>query len=439
METLVADDDDGDLSNGTPHMVEIITAFNNHNIGTNLITSMNFSHEPYPDTDDTLHGYDINFTLGASNSIISQTINNISVVWSTDNFVTKNTILAYDEGNFNYVAEIPAQKAGTIVQYYISANDIFTETEIKLSANASTFKAYQFLVGFQKVYSFDMETNPGWTIGESSDNSTTGIWEWGSPNQIISTWSGDTLQTRYVTSGTHCYATGAGGTFQTRRDYIPNGQTTLLSPVMDISNLNNPILKYSIWFFEDQYYNPSPSYFRIQVSSDGGSHWKIIESITETTNGWVTTTIDIDNYVYLTKQFQIRFVVNNLYQSVQYYKNYCDALLDDVMILSSIASPETSVEEDNKEAKGIMVYPNPAVDYTLFELPPSAFESTIKIYDLFGNEVKSLVAAASLAERTTVKWNCLNSRNERLAPGIYIYSISNKDGRTQGKIIIKDY
>src|SRR5262249_7489790 len=47
IETLVADDDDGDLSNGTPHSAAIIAAFNAHGIGSSF--GLQIAHTPLAD------------------------------------------------------------------------------------------------------------------------------------------------------------------------------------------------------------------------------------------------------------------------------------------------------------------------------------------------------------------------------------------------------
>ena len=46
-----------------------------------------------------------------------------SIVWSTDNFVTKDTILADNYNPSNFKVTIPSQANGSIVKYYFVVND----------------------------------------------------------------------------------------------------------------------------------------------------------------------------------------------------------------------------------------------------------------------------------------------------------------------------
>ena len=85
LEVLIADDDDGDLNNGTPHFNQIVDAFNNHGIGTSLFIRLSYAHEPLPNTLDTLNSYTADITFDVQGIA---DVDSVRLHFSTDNFQT---------------------------------------------------------------------------------------------------------------------------------------------------------------------------------------------------------------------------------------------------------------------------------------------------------------------------------------------------------------
>jgi hypothetical protein len=92
IETLIADDDDNDLSNGTPNDINIIESFNNHHIGTDLFLAVSFSHNNLPDSQTPKFIYSA-FTLACKIAIIERQVENVELVYTTDGFKTSQTLL----------------------------------------------------------------------------------------------------------------------------------------------------------------------------------------------------------------------------------------------------------------------------------------------------------------------------------------------------------
>jgi hypothetical protein len=63
---IITDDDDGDLSNLTPHFHEIITAFDNHNISL----FGDYHHTALPHTKDSADAYLVEMTIPFVNKIM---------------------------------------------------------------------------------------------------------------------------------------------------------------------------------------------------------------------------------------------------------------------------------------------------------------------------------------------------------------------------------
>ncbi|MGA9117176.1 MAG: T9SS type A sorting domain-containing protein [Bacteroidota bacterium] len=159
VETIVADDDDGNLGNGTPHLQAIVQAFEAHGIGSGLVYQLGFSHTPPPSTHDTLSPHTISFSVigvplpgGGPDSVLLH--------YSTDGFQSTVVAAAVSGGAPLFQAVIPPQPAGTLVKYYMSARDPLSGARIRFPRKAPE-DCYKFSVGY-------LETSPGILYAASS-------------------------------------------------------------------------------------------------------------------------------------------------------------------------------------------------------------------------------------------------------------------------------
>jgi flagellar hook assembly protein FlgD len=82
-------------------------------------------------------------------------------------------------------------------------------------------------------------------------------------------------------------------------------------------------------------------------------------------------------------------------------------------------------------------YPNPFNPTTLIRYAiPNASHVTIKIYDMLGREVKTLVNSEQNAGFQTVQWNGENNFGSKVASGAYIYMIKAGDFFQAKKMIL---
>lgn len=114
IEVLIADDDNGNLGDGTPHACVIYLAFDKHGIGPGPAT---VDHIPLPDTEDTLNPYQVL-------AEIVPTIPFQDTIWllyaiAPDTNYTQMTMDSTGNPD-EYEAFIPAQPTGTVVNYYMS-------------------------------------------------------------------------------------------------------------------------------------------------------------------------------------------------------------------------------------------------------------------------------------------------------------------------------
>jgi hypothetical protein len=74
-------------------------------------------------------------------------------------------------------------------------------------------------------------------------------------------------------------------------------------------------------------------------------------------------------------------------------------------------------------------YPNPFsvsknANTTISWFMPSAGNVSLKVYNLLGKEVRTLVSETRSIGRSTVSWDGRDNNNRRVAPGVYIYKLN---------------
>ncbi len=178
MESLIADDDDGLLSNGTPNGCEIAAAYGAHGLRTIEVEVSDVSLEPespagYPvhvSSDSVLGGCPGGGPQGAS------------LRWRLRGQPgTEGTLAMTSDGIGGFTGLIPSQVDGVVVQYQVEVKTASNTTQQKPSNAADPW--YEFYVGdVEPIYCTDFESDPfveNWSIsGVSSD------FEWAAPGGI---------------------------------------------------------------------------------------------------------------------------------------------------------------------------------------------------------------------------------------------------------------
>ena len=94
---------------------------------------------------------------------------------------------------------------------------------------------------------------------------------------------------------------GAAGHFEIR----------VVSPVFDGTGFGSLTLSYYRWF-SNRAPVPSTDEFRADVSTDGGSSWTNMETLSIGTDSWAEVVLDLSAIVAPTAQMQFRFVAEDL-------------------------------------------------------------------------------------------------------------------------------
>lgn len=312
---LTLDDDNEDITDGTPHYAEINAGFSAHNMPAPPLGQLGFNFpngKPeyvHPDG-GTVMRVEVFGVLGtpqpgAVNFIVSTGGGGFAV--APINQVSPNV----------YDAIFPGSTCGTIVKYFLSAQT--DEGQVVLTppgAPGSVFTAWSAASEGKAPLDDNFETDQGWTVTNSG--LTNGAWERATPTILCN--RGNPLID--ADESGMCYVTdNAGGGDPGSDEFcdtdVDGGTTMLISPIIDASSLG--LLSYWRWYDNIHPNNPTQDDpMVVEFSLNGGSTWLNLETIgptgDETNGGWVfverSLTL-IPGFV-PTSQFRLRFIVQDL-------------------------------------------------------------------------------------------------------------------------------
>ncbi|PQJ09924.1 hypothetical protein CJD36_014560 [Flavipsychrobacter stenotrophus] len=387
IDALMADDNDANLSNGTPHYSQIVAAFARHGI--------------YLEGDATLfHNEIINRTPGVTIPVyvsLSMTggayLHDLSLNYRTNSTGTwTSLIMAPITGG--YSAAIPSQPQGTTVEYYFTMHDSLgiANGYFPLTCNPNipaeqTTIPYQFGVGVVRKISNDFESNTtGWGIGGNpGDDATSGLWQWGFPVSNIFFTAFPISD--HTTGAGKCLVsgTGAGSSWGTP---VAGGATTALSPSFDISSFTSPVVEYYRWYSNEQGNNFKNDPWIVQIRNTAGGTWQTVERTYQPDVQWRHRIFPVNAFVTGASHIQVRFVASDSILSNWDDNGQSTTVggVDDFYIMDK--GDNTSVT--NVELIKANVHPNPANDRLDIVLEGNDNKGYIELYDLSGKEIYNL-------------------------------------------------
>jgi hypothetical protein len=384
---LMSDDNDNNLNNGTPHFTQIVAAFAKH--GIYLLGDADLNHTE-------IANQPANMPITVSANVVTtmnaflQKVNLFYRVrgGSWDSLQMVNT------GGVNYTTQIPAQAAGSLLDYYFA---IYDNTGVRsasfplgylptLSSGTVTIP-YQFGVGLASKWGTDFElTDAAWTIGNvSGDNATAGKWIQAQPigSYVSAATSTGPVQTSMDhTSGTgKCLVTGnaTSAALAIGSADVDNGKTSVITPALDLSGFTEPIIEYYRWYGNDQGSNPSSDYWRVYLKDTAAAGWILtVENTLRSDYSWRRRIFNVKQYLPSSSIVQLKFVADDPSPS----GSIVEAGIDDFYIYDK-ATPN-SVQ--NVKALNTRIFPNPA-DHELQVHLEGYKTGTISLYDITGREV----------------------------------------------------
>ena len=318
---LVLDDNDGDLSNGTPHCAEIIAGFAMHNMDNsydcpNPAVSINYP-DGRPSLIDPNGGTSVAIQL--ANGTSEPVEGSGELHWKVQ--VGGWIVTPLDHvGGEEYAAVFPAFDCGVSIDWYISVEPEVGETVLSPASAPTTTWSAQAYSGAVISFEDDFQTNMGWTVDASAG---TGNWDRVTPSN-----GGVRCDAPTDADGSGmCYVTGNGND-----EDVDDGTTTLYSPIMEYSN--GSVLSYSRWYSNGVSCNgadPNNDYFYVDISIDGGA-WTNLETVgpvDQSDGGWY----DVEHTLSGEGEIQVRFACGDLgagsvieagVDGVSISESYCD-------------------------------------------------------------------------------------------------------------------
>ena len=204
---------------------------------------------------------------------------------------------------------------GMLIKYYIMAID--SDGIVQTYPNGAPDNYIMFILGDLPDYyvnNFEGDID-GWTVGDPSDDATSGIWELAVP---VATFNDDNIQIQpgedATNTGEYCFITGSSfedgnGGF----DDVDNGKTTLYSPTFDLSSFDEIVLSYWRWYTNDIGDNGDSDKWEVSVSNDGGSSWTNLEYTTSSEASWDKKTFLLSDAIDLTSNTLFKFVAEDIF------------------------------------------------------------------------------------------------------------------------------
>lgn len=272
MEALVTDDNDGDLTNGTPNVCEINKAFGDHGLRT---LSAEISDIGRVDTAE--NGYEVQVSVdGLIFPQCGDMLGNAVLEWKIRGQGQANSVPMTADG-LKFAATIPKQDADTVVQYRVSVE--LTNVGAQQFPQNRADPWFEFYVGdVVPLYCTGFEDGgEGW--------SAQGAWQVGKPIGA----GGDPEDAR---GGEFVLGTVLGGTGM----YPANSSGQVTSPVVDTLDYDVVRLQYRRWLrVEDSFYD------RGNIRANGAEAWNNLETGDGTTHHldhqWRFHDVDLSSYI----------------------------------------------------------------------------------------------------------------------------------------------
>jgi hypothetical protein len=346
--------------------------------------------------------YNLNFELTSPNQYITINSGNASV----DSIESRSSYIVGSPFSFVISASAPLEEEIPIVLTASTNGDIFSSDTLSI------------IIGFPVFIFEDNSNDPAtyWTITKTPSSSP----QWDS-----------TFKSFY--SSPNSYTDSKNG------NYINNATVTMtLTNPIDLSGFANPRLSYYTKFdIEDNY-----DYGQVEVSTNNGSTWlPLAGNYTQpgvspqpvgqpvydgAISSWVKEEISLATYA--SSQIKIRFELKTD-GGVRRDGWY----LDDIAVFIYTIPTDVSGNDEPVYKFGLeQNYPNPfnpstKIKYTIPSVIASETKQsqlvTLKVYDVLGNEIATLVNEEKPAGSYEVEFESHSGSVRNLSSGIYFYKL----------------
>lgn len=424
LDVLQADDDDGDITNGTPNAGAIVEAFALH--GITLLSNATLLHDNVEAAPQG-QGIELDAQLILDLDFLPF-LAEVKLFYRVNDDPTWNVLPMTDFGSNDFHVTIPAQPQGTIISYYMGLEDSFQQLSAVVPVGAAEPDPnvpYYILVGFSLVATDDADnyTQLGnWDIGLPTDNATTGEWEFNMPVGSYGT-PGDPSTVvqpgeQHTPNGEICYVTGNAATEQSPlgENDVDGGTTTLRSAALDLSAMQEPAITYWRWYVNDppSGANPGQDWWQVFLSNDGNT-WVPVENTRTSDRSWRRVAFRVGDHVTPGSTVYIKYNASDSIRPGEYLDggSLVEAAVDDIQLwdMGTVGLAEQATVD-------LVVFPKPANDLLQVHAAwGDAQRAELRVVDAAGRAVLHRpLSGAALNDRVL-----LNVAD--LAPGSYVLQV----------------
>ena len=334
---LVADDDNGDLADGTPHMCAIDAAFGPHGLVNGSVGALVITHDALDNLAEASDPIPVLATVAAAHPECTESmVGDVRLVWSTDGGASWDEVGMDALGEGDYVAEIPAVAEGTQVRYRIEADDLETGGTITRPSNPADPAYYSYVGPLDEIFCDDFEAeNEGW-----SHELVSGEWAEGADDWMRGIPVGRGGDPDTAASGSYVWGNDLALEDNWDGKYQNSKVNALTSPTHDLSDYDAVRLQFRRWLgVEDGVYDHGRVYVNDEVVwdntvGDGDTHHQDAE--------WILFDLDITEQVAGKADVQIRWEIESD-QGLQ----FGGWTLDDVCLYA--AQPPAGDDDDDDD------------------------------------------------------------------------------------------
>ncbi len=323
---LTLDDDDANISNGTPNYTAINDSFTVHGLPGPALSLLNIS---FPGGQPSLASSTGSTVLTVKIDPLAATANpSTAKLFAKAGSASAYTAYPMTPGASNiYTVNLPAGTCPSSLAYYVSVQTTAGSTVTSPSSAPAAFYTVPVADSSTNVGFDEFEGTGTWTSGAAGDTATTGLWVQADPVGTTAQPEDD----RTAAPGVKCWFTGqgtAGGAVGAAD--VDGGVATLVSPTFNCSGYSEVQVSYWRWYSNNVGSNPATNTFPIDVSADNGVTWVNLETVSQVageTAGWVQKSFKLNGLITPSAQVKFRFRANDATGAV------VEAAIDDFRLI----------------------------------------------------------------------------------------------------------
>ncbi len=327
---LTLDDENGDLTDGSPHYAQIDGGFAAHGLPGPVISPLKFT------IPNGIPAYAApNTTLALSVQVTALAgepqPNTGKLYWRVGTGAYQYVSMTQTSSNI-YSAQIPMGACGLSTDFYFEAQTITNQVVTDPTTAPSAFHTSTSGYGIDTTFSDSFQLAGAWVVGSATDTATVaGVWTRVDPNGTIAQPEGD----HTPNPGSICYVTGQGtaGSTSAGQADIDGGATTLTSPTFSAIDPSTT-LSYWRWYSNNKGAAPNADSMPVQISGDNGATWVQMELVTENADAWVQKSFRVSDFIAPSATVKVRFVPSDFASG-----SLVEGGLDDFIVRAANCTP----------------------------------------------------------------------------------------------------